>query len=253
MSNCIDYNDLNFVCSASGFQSVQMREIEVALGVLETSRIHLGGCHFTAPLRKTPHAVETIARRMFDQYSLRQLVYTWLESLYDRVPPEFVEIFREQKRDNLVFQKSLWNMDEGDVMKNVEKEMRAMEPFIDGSELEHENDSQSEEARERRRRRRIPLLFIMCYRHQPELARWADFLDCIIGVEEALVMWRARHARMVERMIGRRTGTGGSSGVSYLDETTKYRVFMELWCARSHFVRSSALPTLRLKPMEERN
>ena len=46
-------------------------------------------------------------------------------------------------------------------------------------------------------------------------------------------MFRHRHARMVERIIGRRVGTGGSSGVNYLDETTKIRVFHDLWTART--------------------
>ena len=35
-----------------------------------------------------------------------------------------------------------------------------------------------------------------------------------------MLLFRAHHARMVERMIGRRMGTGGSSGVDYLDATT---------------------------------
>ena len=40
-----------------------------------------------------------------------------------------------------------------------------------------------------------------------------------------MVNFRHRHARAVEKIIGRRVGTGGSSGVNYLDETTKIRVF----------------------------
>jgi len=50
---------------------------------------------------------------------------------------------------------------------------------------------------------------------------------------------------MVEREIGRRIGTGGSSGVDYLDATTKYRVFLDLWTARTAILPVSALPTLR--------
>ena len=39
---------------------------------------------------------------------------------------------------------------------------------------------------------------------------------------------------MVERVIGRRVGTGGSDGVAYLDETAlRYRVFSEIWAART--------------------
>ena len=46
---------------------------------------------------------------------------------------------------------------------------------------------------------------------------------------------------MVERMIGRRMGTGGSSGVDYLDATTKYRVFVDLWAVRTMLVKRESL------------
>jgi tryptophan 2,3-dioxygenase len=50
---------------------------------------------------------------------------------------------------------------------------------------------------------------------------------------------------MVERMIGRRTGTGGSAGVDYLDTTAlRYRVFRELWAVRTLLVRAQDLPPL---------
>jgi tryptophan 2,3-dioxygenase len=49
-----------------------------------------------------------------------------------------------------------------------------------------------------------------------------------------MLAFRQRHARMVERVIGRRVGTGGSDGVAYLDQTAlKYRVFTEIWAART--------------------
>jgi tryptophan 2,3-dioxygenase len=47
---------------------------------------------------------------------------------------------------------------------------------------------------------------------------------------------------MVERMIGRRMGTGGSSGVDYLDATTKYRIFVDLWAVRTLLVKRDSLP-----------
>jgi len=50
--------------------------------------------------------------------------------------------------------------------------------------------------------------------------------------------------RMVERIIGRRVGTGGSSGVDYLDATLKYRVFNDLWGVRTLLIKKESLPTL---------
>jgi tryptophan 2,3-dioxygenase len=52
-----------------------------------------------------------------------------------------------------------------------------------------------------------------------------------------MVHYRQRHARMAERIIGNRVGTGGSSGVAYLDKVAlAYRVFSDLWGARTILV-----------------
>ncbi|MEL6432053.1 MAG: tryptophan 2,3-dioxygenase family protein, partial [Planctomycetota bacterium] len=67
-----------------------------------------------------------------------------------------------------------------------------------------------------------------------------------VEVEQAFVMFRQRHARMVERVIGRRTGTGGSAGVEYLDQTAlEYRIFRDLWAVRTLLVPADAAPELR--------
>ncbi len=60
-----------------------------------------------------------------------------------------------------------------------------------------------------------------------------------------MLLFRSHHARMVERMIGRRMGTGGSSGVDYLDATLKYRIFVDLWSVRTLLVKRDALPDVK--------
>src|SRR5678815_5893058 len=87
--------------------------------------------------------------------------------------------------------------------------------------------------RARWRRMRAGLLFIESYRELPLLAWPRLLVDTIVELEEQLVLWRTRHARMVERTIGRRMGTGGSAGVDYLDQTARYRIFTELWAVRT--------------------
>ncbi len=59
-------------------------------------------------------------------------------------------------------------------------------------------------------------------------------LEDLIELDERLLLWRGRHVRMVERMIGQKRGTGGSPGVSYLEKTLHYRLFPELWEVRTH-------------------
>ena len=68
-------------------------------------------------------------------------------------------------------------------------------------------------------------LFIESYRDLPLLSWPRVLIDSFVELEESLLLFRNSHARMVERMIGRRMGTGGSSGVDYLDATFEIQNF----------------------------
>ncbi len=59
-------------------------------------------------------------------------------------------------------------------------------------------------------------------------------LEDLIEFDERFLLWRGRHIRMVERMIGQKHGTGGSSGAQYLEGTLAHRFFPELWAVRTH-------------------
>jgi tryptophan 2,3-dioxygenase len=60
-----------------------------------------------------------------------------------------------------------------------------------------------------------------------------DLCEALIDHDEAFAHWRARHVLMVERQIGGKTGTGGSSGAEYLRTTLGKRFYPELWDVRS--------------------
>src|SRR5438093_1754051 len=88
--------------------------------------------------------------------------------------------------------------------------------------------------------------------------RHADLLDLSEGLldhDEGFRLWRLRHVEMVERQIGDKPGTGGSTGVRYLQSTLGKRFFPELWQVRSEpYLRSSdlrgcpAMPRAGLRP-----
>ena len=88
---------------------------------------------------------------------------------------------------------------------------------------------------------RAGLLFIESFRELPLLSWPRRLIDTMVDLEQSMLLFRSHHARMVERMIGRRMGTGGSSGVDYLDMTLKYRVFTDLWAVRTMLVKRDAL------------
>lgn len=67
--------------------------------------------------------------------------------------------------------------------------------------------------------------------------RFADLFylsESLLTFDELFALWRQRHVLMVERMIGSKTGTGGSTGASYLRTTLDKRFYPELWALRSY-------------------
>jgi tryptophan 2,3-dioxygenase len=59
--------------------------------------------------------------------------------------------------------------------------------------------------------------------------------EALVDLDEGLQEWRYRHVKMVERTIGAKMGSGGSSGAGYLSSTLFRPVFPDLWAIRSRF------------------
>lgn len=60
-----------------------------------------------------------------------------------------------------------------------------------------------------------------------------ELAEKLFNVEDLFQQWRFRHVMTVERIIGGKRGTGGSSGVSYLRGALEHRFFPELWAVRT--------------------
>jgi tryptophan 2,3-dioxygenase len=71
--------------------------------------------------------------------------------------------------------------------------------------------------------------------------------EALLDFDQKFLLWRYRHVAMVQRMIGARMGTGGSSGSKYLASTLTKRFFPELWAVRDtmgpNYGMKSDLPT----------
>jgi tryptophan 2,3-dioxygenase len=55
----------------------------------------------------------------------------------------------------------------------------------------------------------------------------------LVDLDEGVQEWRYRHVKMVERTIGAKPGTGGSTGAGYLRTTLTPPAFPDLWAIRS--------------------
>jgi tryptophan 2,3-dioxygenase len=248
------------LAAASGFQSGQMREIEILMGLVETERVPLGrpGTYLTA-LQEQDGSDSFVLRRVHarldDKPTLRDAVLEWLyrtpiQGCTPSSPDDggrvlaFIESYLSRHARAVEHGLKLaaaQGLSEDDLRQREERARREIayaRSYLLGDEAQREE-------RERASRIRAAIVFIEGYRELPLLAWPREVLDGLTSFEQAFVVFRQRHARMVERMIGRRMGTGGSAGVDYLDSTAiKYRVFHELWAARTILVSAQDLPAL---------
>jgi tryptophan 2,3-dioxygenase len=61
--------------------------------------------------------------------------------------------------------------------------------------------------------------------------------ETLVDLDEYLDLWRYHHVRVVERIIGHKVGTGGSTGIGYLHKTTTKRCFPYLWQVRTELTK----------------
>lgn len=98
---------------------------------------------------------------------------------------------------------------------------------LEGTSSMHGDANEAERCHARAR------AIVAVYRKEVGHRDWIDVCERLTEFDELIVAWRLRHIQMVERTIGMRTGTGGSSGSSYLRTTLDKKFFPELWEARS--------------------
>ncbi|MDP6539353.1 MAG: tryptophan 2,3-dioxygenase family protein [Planctomycetota bacterium] len=244
--------------TASGFQSAQMRELEIVLGLDSAERIDAGPAgNWLEMLRNHDGSESWSSRRVLaalnERHSLKEAIERWLaRTPIDGVAHddpdaetklgEFIANFLQAHAREADSACDVAIAQGGDGVDpqarrlRAEKEKEAVRAFFEPSE---------EEGGIERARIRCAMMFIETYRELPLLAWPREVLDKLVEAEQAFVLFRQRHARMVERIIGRRTGTGGSSGVDYLDAVAQtYRVFRDLWAIRTLQIRREAAPPL---------
>ncbi|MGN6706201.1 MAG: tryptophan 2,3-dioxygenase [Rhodanobacter sp.] len=84
-------------------------------------------------------------------------------------------------------------------------------------------------------RRHAGLLPVLKRIYEGRAQFWPEYHLCeqLVDVEESFQLWRFRHMKTVERIIGHRRGTGGSSGVSFLKKALDLEFFPELLDVRT--------------------
>lgn len=211
----LDFRDM--LRPASGFQSYQFKIIEAKLG-LKFEHRH-GQHYYTSQLKDADVAIIKDAE---NSRSVIELLNNWLERM-----PFITEAFWKDYQN--IYVNGL-----AEAEKNNEAFFEAVFNSVDKEEGKQLSPKACRSA-----------LFIMLYRGYPMLELPFQLLDTLQEIDNQLANWRNRHINMVQRMIGTRIGTGGSTGAGYLKAAMdKHYIFKELSQLSSFLVHRKKLPVL---------
>ena len=235
----LDFRDM--LRPASGFQSWQFKMLEAKLG-LKFEHRH-GQNYYTSQLKndevKTIKDTETAS-------SILELVNKWLE----RMPFIHDDTYWQsyEPKSGVKTSPIFWNDYEHiyvNSLAEAEKNNEAIFAATFNNASENTDRSLSPTACR-------AALFIMLYRGYPMLELPFQLLEKLLEIDNQLGNWRNRHINMVQRMIGTRIGTGGSSGAGYLKAAMdKHFIFKEIAQLNSFLINRKKLPHLPKELIEK--
>jgi tryptophan 2,3-dioxygenase len=245
----LDFLDFrNFLFPASGFQSFQFRKVEVMLGLKAEQRI---------TYHNTPYQTffTEVQRAELEEISAKGTLLGLLENWLERTPFlnfkgfDFLEEYQKAVKKMITLEQEA--IVASDYLSEHEKNMRLkMLGDTDTYFLSVLDEQKHQEMVENGSlhlsyKATIAALLINLYRDEPILQMPYRFLAKLIDIDELFTSWRYRHAQMVLRMIGKKVGTGGSSGHEYLHNTAvKHHIFSDLHNISTLLIPRSVLPEL---------
>lgn len=216
----------------SGFQSAQFRLFEAKFGLKKDDRMTYQHCPYNADLNADQ---QKLLDRAEGQSTLFDHISQWLDNFpYLKTKTfDFIKSYHssfntmvEEEKTRISQLPNLTDADRSALTKRIEEQFQYFHPLFDEKLYQEQVKSHQ---------KHLPYkafaaaLFIRLYRHHPYLHIPDVLLTEVFEVNALFTLWRFRHSMMVKKMIGEKTGTGGSSGVQYLQETVgKYNIFSDL-------------------------
>jgi tryptophan 2,3-dioxygenase len=185
---------------ASGFQSIQYREIEFLAGLKDES--------YLAHFKNRPEFLKILKERLV-QPDLKSAYYELLHELGEQLGDRRGTIEPGAK-------KTLMPKDAAALEYRIKFDAK-----MDPEELEAAKMS-------------IINAILPIYQHQERHLALYLLSESLVEFDEYFSLWREHHVRVVERVIGFKQGSGGSSGVGYLRSTTTKKIFPLLWEVRTY-------------------
>lgn len=244
-----DFRD--FLAPASGFQSKQFRLLENTLGLRKEQRIQHSGCPYFQHLREEDQE-DVLIRE--EKPTLLSHVGTWLESVLERACGDegfdFAEYMRKAIRQAAEHDRRA--MDKFRARRGPEEERKQRAELEKKLEAHLRLFSPEEHARlvssgirQLSFKATMSCVMVHSFRAEPAMAPIHAVLSHLVEIDELLAQWRHRHSLIVLRMLGTKSGTGGSSGHAYLTQVmARSRIFIDLCHAMHYLLPQHALPAL---------
>ncbi|XP_076641407.1 tryptophan 2,3-dioxygenase vermilion isoform X1 [Halictus rubicundus] len=239
----------DYLCPASGFQSLQFRLLENKLGVKQEHRVKYNQS-YTRAFGRDPKAIEAI-KRSEEEPSLSCLIQGWLARTPGLESHDF-DFWGKYKRSVeklLAEQEQYARKQTTEQLKNyylstVRSRQAAFETIF--------NESLHNALVSRGERKFVYRAFqgavmITLYRDEPRFSQPHQILTALMDIDSLITKWRYNHVLMVQRMIGsQQLGTGGSSGYQYLKSTLsdRYKVFLDLFNLSTFLIPRHMIPPL---------
>lgn len=245
----LDFLDFRkYLFPASGFQSFQFRELEVLLGLKEGRRHTYGNTPYKVVFNKDKQEELT---EMEKERSLLELVEDWLERTPFLKFDDFNFLDNYKVAVETMISREREAVSKTDLLSEKFKAMRLKALGDTDTYFENIFDQSKHEILLKEGTVQLSYkatlagLFINLYRDEPILQLPYRFLHKLVDIDELFTTWRYRHAQMVLRMLGRKVGTGGSSGHDYLNKTAqKHHIFGDLHNISTLLIPRSDLPEL---------
>lgn len=242
----LDFRD--YLVPASGFQSIQFKEIEILLGLKMEYRINFDKKSFYNRLNDTDR---DHLMKLEEEPSLFDRLEEWLERMpfLDQENFSFIEAYKKAVSDMLEHDleiiegvEYLSEKDRDFQKRDLEKTKQTFEAVFDNETF----DKLTKDGQFRMSQKAMMgAIFINLYRDEPAFQQPYLLLEKLIDIDEEFTQWRYRHTVMVHRMLGTKIGTGGSSGHDYLRQTTQNnRFFKDLFNLSTFLIPRSSLPKL---------
>ncbi|KHJ80287.1 tryptophan 2,3-dioxygenase [Oesophagostomum dentatum] len=244
-----------YLTPASGFQSLQFRLLENKMGVRPDRRIRYNAQHYKNVFL-TDNEVRSLEASEEDP-SLLMLIQNWLERTpgleqatvdgeieegfwpkYERAVKYYLnDLYEEAMKDNLP--QNVHDQLLAEYYKTKDSFATILDPKQHAQQILNGTRLLSHDAMK-------GALMIYFYRDMPRFSQPYQILTYLMDIDSLFTKWRYNHVILVQRMLGSKQGTGGSSGYMYLRSTVsdKYKVFLDLFNLSTWLIPREYIPTL---------